>query len=178
MSDARVASPSGASNPSRLFVIGLGANLGDRLATLRSALRAIGGLGSLEGVSALYETQAVGPPQPDYLNGAALLSAGLAPNQLLDALLAIERAHGRERRERWGPRTLDLDLLHSPGLVLDDPALTLPHAELHRRPFALVPLLEVLPDACDARSGASYSELLASLDRSSLRRLETASRWP
>src|SRR5260221_14597632 len=100
----------------RLYVIGLGANLGDRLRTLQSAVIALETQGKLAAVSHLYESAAVGPPQPDYLNAAVLLESVLSPAELLTGLLAIERAHGRERRERWGPRTLDLDLLHSPGL--------------------------------------------------------------
>src|SRR5690349_1258159 len=111
----------------RQYVIGLGANLGDRLRTLRSALTGLAALGQLQRVSALYETAAVGPPQPDYLNAAVLLDSALEPIAMLQGLLAVERAHGRERRERWGPRTLDLDLLFSPGLELTEPSLTLPH---------------------------------------------------
>jgi 2-amino-4-hydroxy-6-hydroxymethyldihydropteridine diphosphokinase len=161
----------------RSYVVGLGANLGDRRAALQSAVLALGAHGRVVQVSDLYETAAVGPPQPDYLNAAALLSSKLAPRALLGALLAIEKAHGRERRERWGPRTLDLDLLCSPGLVLSEPDLTLPHPELPRRAFALVPLLDVLPDARDARSGARYQSLLATLDTGSVRRVERRSAW-
>ena len=160
------------------YVVGLGANLGDRLTTLASAVRALAHEGVVLRLSSVYETQAVGPPQPDYLNAAILLGSTLPPLELLGALLTIERAHGRERRERWGPRTLDLDLLYSPGLELNDPVLTLPHPELHCRPFALVPLLDVLPDARDERSGVSYQMLLDALGRGSVRRFETDSAWP
>jgi 2-amino-4-hydroxy-6-hydroxymethyldihydropteridine diphosphokinase len=160
------------------YVVGLGANLGDRHATLTSAVGKLGGLGAVLAVSSLYETQAVGPPQPDYLNAAVLLASRLAPHELMAALLTIERDHGRERRQRWGPRTLDLDLLYSPGLALDDPTLTVPHPELLHRPFALAPLVDVLPDARDARSGASYAERLALLGTSSIRRLESTNAWP
>ena len=114
------------------YVVGLGANLGDRLTTLASAVRALAHEGVVLRLSSVYETQAVGPPQPDYLNAAILLGSTLPPLELLGALLTIERAHGRERRERWGPRTLDLDLLYSPGLELNDPVLTLPHPERQR----------------------------------------------
>jgi 2-amino-4-hydroxy-6-hydroxymethyldihydropteridine diphosphokinase len=161
----------------RRYVIGLGANLGDRLATLKSALLGLSQHGSILSVSDVYESAAVGPPQPDYLNAAALLQSPLAPTRLLEALLGVERAHGRERRERWGPRTLDLDLLFSPGLVLSTPELTLPHPELTRRAFALRPLVEVAVDARDPRSGALYSELLSTLGDQSLRRLETSPGW-
>lgn len=161
----------------RIYVIGLGANLGDRLAALRSASCALGDLGRVLRLSHLYETAAIGPPQPDYLNAAALLESTLAPERLMEGLLDIERAHGRQRRERWGPRTLDLDLLHSPGLVVDQPGLTLPHPELERRAFALRPLLDVAPEARDARSAVPYAALLRALDDPSVRRVETVESW-
>src|SRR6266540_2141687 len=125
----------------RRYVIGLGANLGDRLAALKSAVLALQEHGIVLAVSDLYESAALGPPQPDFLNAAVLLESSLNPQRLLVELLAVERAHGRQRRERWGPRTLDLDLLDSPGLVLTGSELTLPHPELLRRAFALGPLL-------------------------------------
>lgn len=161
----------------RSYVIGLGANLGDRLAALKSALVALAQLGSLQGLSALYETAAVGPPQPDYLNAAVLLESRRAPLELLAQLLEVERQHGRERRERWGPRTLDLDLLFSPSLVLSEPALTLPHPELNRRVFALAPLLDVAPEARDPVSGERYADVMRALGEQGVRRLETAPGW-
>jgi 2-amino-4-hydroxy-6-hydroxymethyldihydropteridine diphosphokinase len=159
------------------YVVGLGANLGDRRAALQSAVLALAALGWVRQLSDLYETAAVGPAQPDYLNAAVLLESGLPPGASMAALLEIERDHGRERRERWGPRTLDLYLLCSPGLVREEPGLTLPHPEVGRRAFALVPLLDVLPDARDARSGVGYRELLAGLESASVRRVETRSSW-
>ena len=161
----------------RSFVIGLGANLGDRVATLKSAVLELAMLGQVRAISALYETAAVGPPQPDYLNAAVLLESSRAPSELLAQLLEVERSHGRERRERWGPRTLDLDLLFSPALVLREPALTLPHPELTRRVFALAPLLDVAPGACDPLSAEPYANLLAALGDQGVRRLETAEHW-
>ena len=161
----------------RPYVVGLGANLGDRRATLQSAVLALGHRGSVLQLSDLYETVAVGPAQPDYLNAAVLLESGLAPGALMAALLALEHQHGRERRERWGPRTLDLDLLCCPGLVCEEAGLTLPHPELVHRAFALVPLLDVLPDGRDVRSGVSYRDLLAGLDGTSVRRVETRASW-
>jgi 2-amino-4-hydroxy-6-hydroxymethyldihydropteridine diphosphokinase len=161
----------------RSYVIGLGANLGDRLSTLKSAIVALRPHGLLEGVSDLYECAPVGPPQPDFLNAAVLLDSALAPGQLLKELLAIERAHGRERRERWGPRTLDLDLLFSPLLVLNDPDLTLPHPELTRRAFALAPLVDVAHEARDPRSGTRYAELLLALGEQGVRRIQSSAGW-
>jgi 2-amino-4-hydroxy-6-hydroxymethyldihydropteridine diphosphokinase len=163
--------------PRHRYVIGLGANLGDRLAALKSAVLALQEHGSVLAVSDLYESTAVGPPQPDFLNAAVLLESSLSPRLLLAELLTVERAHGRERRERWGPRTLDLDLLDSPGLVLNDPDLTVPHPELLRRAFALGPLLDVAPEARDPRSGCRYADFALPLEAQGVRRLEIGSSW-
>jgi 2-amino-4-hydroxy-6-hydroxymethyldihydropteridine diphosphokinase len=160
-----------------LYVVGLGANLGDRLATLRSAVLALGAHGTVTRVSSVYATAAVGPPQPDYLNAAVLLASDLPPSALLAQLLDIERRHGRERRERWGPRSLDLDLLLSPGLSVAEPGLTVPHPELRRRAFALVPLLDVLPDAVDERSGSAYADVVLALGRSSVQLFLSSESW-
>lgn len=158
-------------------MIGLGANLGDRVATLKSAVGALADAGRVRATSHLYETEAVGPPQPSYLNAAVLLDSVLTPGQLLQQLLAIEQAHGRERRERWGPRTLDLDILHSPDLVVSEPNLTLPHPELTRRAFALVPLLDVLPAAVEPLTHQAYADLARALSTAGLRQLETSTKW-
>jgi len=164
-------------NENKIYVVGLGSNLGDGKTTLKSAVLALKRCGTVRAVSGLYESAAVGPPQPDYLNAAALLESALAPVQLLSQLLDIERAHGRERRERWGPRTLDLDLLHSPDLVLNEPSLTLPHPELTARAFALAPLVEVLPEAHDPRSGTRYADLLRAIAEPRLRLVDTSATW-
>lgn len=138
--------------PAMQVVIGLGTNLGDRDATLvaaRSALASTEGIALLD-ASPVYETAPIGPPQPDYLNAALLIATGLAPEGVLARCLAIERGLGRERRERWGARTIDLDLLWADDLEgavrLATPTLTLPHPELEARAFALAPLLDVRPD--------------------------------
>jgi 2-amino-4-hydroxy-6-hydroxymethyldihydropteridine diphosphokinase len=164
-------------DPRRSYVIGLGANLGDRLGTLKSAVLALQAHGTVLAVSDLYESAAIGPPQPDFLNAAVLLESSLGPQRLLVELLAVERAHGRERRERWGPRTLDLDLLDSPGVALNESNLTLPHPALLRRAFALRPLLDVAPDARDPHSGRSYAELALPLAAQGVRRLKIGSSW-
>ncbi len=159
-------------------VIGLGSNLGDRLENLRAALRALGELGSLPAVSALYETEPVGPPQARFLNAAVRLASGTEPRALLPALLAIEQRAGRERRERWGPRTLDLDMLWVEGFMCDDVGLKVPHPELRRRAFALVPLLDVAPDASDPRDGMAYTRVSVELDLSVVREVEgSRERW-
>jgi 2-amino-4-hydroxy-6-hydroxymethyldihydropteridine diphosphokinase len=152
-------------------VLGLGSNLGDRLRFFRAAARELQVHGEITSVSALYETLAIGPAQPDYLNAALRFRTSLPPLTLLAALLEIERASGRVRLERWGPRTLDLDLLLIAGRVVDAPGLVVPHRELTRRAFALLPLLDVAPEACDPASGQRYSEVASALDRTGVREL-------
>ena len=108
----------------------------------------IAALGTLGAVSSVYETDPVGDvPQGPYLNAVAVVETSMAPRPLLDELLALERAAGRERRIRWGPRTLDLDLLVCGGVVVDAVGLAVPHPELLERRFVLEPLLEAWPDA-------------------------------
>lgn len=133
--------------------IGLGSNVGDRLAMLRGAVIGLRELGELTRLSAVYETDAVGPAQAAFLNAAVLLDTTLEPLALLDALLAIERGLGRERRERWGPRTIDLDVLWIDGVAVDDARLSVPHPQLTERAFAMQTLLDVAPGARDPRSG-------------------------
>lgn len=152
-------------------VLGLGSNLGDRRATLVAAVRELEALGRVVGVSALYETDPVGPPQPDYLNAAVRLHTATSPEALLAELLAIERRHGRVRRERWGPRCLDLDILWIVGSCVRMPELEVPHPELERRPFALLPLLDVAPGAAPPEGGPGYAALASRLDISGVRRL-------
>lgn len=132
--------------------VGLGGNVGDAAATLRAAFAELDALPEtrLLRASRLYRTPAWGvADQPDFVNAAAMLETALPAQALLVHLLAIERAHGRERDadRRWGPRTLDLDLLLYGDAVLDEPGLHLPHPRLHERAFALMPLVEIAPDA-------------------------------
>jgi len=130
--------------------VGLGSNLGDRAATLTRAVELLGRVRGIEvvAVSGFRETDPVGYfDQPPFLNGAAALDTTLAPQGLLHALLEIERELGRTRLgPRYGPRTIDLDLLLVDGIVVDEPGLTVPHPRLHERSFALEPLAELDPD--------------------------------
>jgi 7,8-dihydro-6-hydroxymethylpterin- pyrophosphokinase len=153
--------------------VGLGSNLGDRAAYLLLGLSALSRLPEtrLLRLSPVYETDPVGPPQPPYLNMVAELETELSPKGLLAEMLRIEKALGRERRERWGPRTLDLDLLLYGDLVLEEAGLSVPHPRLHERAFVLVPLLDLLPEGRHPLLGQSFAELLASLDASSVRPL-------
>jgi 2-amino-4-hydroxy-6-hydroxymethyldihydropteridine diphosphokinase len=141
--------------------VALGANLGDREATIEAAVAALPGVVA---VSQLRETDPVGVvDQPQFLNGAAALETELSPRELLDALLAVERELGRERRERWGPRTIDLDLLLYGGETIDEPGLTVPHPRLHERRFALEPLLDLDPELAIPGRGR-VEDVLAELD--------------
>ena len=148
--------------------VGLGANLGDREDTIRRAVALVDELAGVDvvSVSSLRETEPWGPvEQPRYLNGAVAVETDLPPRELLDALLEIERRLGRARddEERWGPRTIDLDLLLYGDLVLDEPGLDVPHPRLHERRFALEPLAELALDAFVPGRGTA-AELLRALD--------------
>jgi 2-amino-4-hydroxy-6-hydroxymethyldihydropteridine diphosphokinase len=126
--------------------ISLGSNLGDSLRTLRQAVVALGGLGAVVAASSVYETDPVGlTEQPAFLNAVVELDTTLEPLPLLDALLAIEADSGRERGIRFGPRTLDLDLIWYDGLQLESDRLTLPHPRAHEREFVLRPLADIAP---------------------------------
>lgn len=129
--------------------VALGANLGDPLATLQSALTALADIPAtdLVSTSSLYRTAPVGlRNQPDFVNAVALLQTTLRPRQLLEALFDIEALFGRSRSVPNAPRTLDLDLLLHGDATLDERRLTLPHPRMHLRAFVLVPLLEIAPD--------------------------------
>jgi 2-amino-4-hydroxy-6-hydroxymethyldihydropteridine diphosphokinase len=148
-----------------MAVVGLGANLGDRLAAMRAAVRELGRSSDVLATSPVYETEPVGPAQPRFLNAAVLLAWAGSPEELLRELLAVEARLGRVRGERWGPRAIDLDLLWVEGVVAEGVELTVPHPGLRERAFALVPLLDVAPDARDPRSGEAYEQVLAALAR-------------
>ena len=158
-------------------MVGLGANLGGRQEALSAAISACADLGELWAVSSLYESDPVGPPQPEFLNAALRLGTELRPEALLERLLAVERAAGRERRERWGPRPLDLDILWIEGLSVASEGLSVPHPRLTERAFALLPLLDVAPDARDPRTGEPYAEIAGRIDRSGVRCLSQQQWW-
>ena len=141
--------------------VGLGANLGDREGTIRAAVAQLPGVVA---VSPLRETDPVGvTEQPRFLNGVAALETELSPRELLDVLLAVERRLGRERRERWGPRTIDLDLLLYGDEAIDEDGLTVPHPRLHERRFVLEALAELAPTLVIPGLGR-VEDLLAELD--------------
>jgi 2-amino-4-hydroxy-6-hydroxymethyldihydropteridine diphosphokinase len=147
--------------------IGLGSNLGDRERTIEDAvalLRADPGL-DVVSVSSLRETEPWGPvEQPRFLNGAAEVETSLPPREVLGVLLDIERRLGRVREERFGPRTIDLDLLLYGDAVVDEPGLIVPHPRLHERAFALEPLQELVPGLVVAGRGSVVALLAALAD--------------
>jgi len=129
--------------------LGIGSNLGDRLATLQQAVDLLGaerGV-TLTACSRVWETDPVGgPPQPDFLNAVLRARIDLDPLELLAACQRVEAALGRQRDGRWGPRTVDIDVLLLDERAIDDPDLTVPHPRMHERAFVLMPLLEIDPD--------------------------------
>jgi 2-amino-4-hydroxy-6-hydroxymethyldihydropteridine diphosphokinase len=151
--------------------IGLGSNLGDRLANLQFAIDSLNAtVGTqVHCISPVYETDPVGgPAQDDYLNAVAVLKTILSPEQLLDATQQIELAANRERSEHWGPRTLDLDLLAMDDLTLNSQNLVLPHPRAHERGFVLLPWSTLDPDYL-IPGHRCVSELLAEVDVSGVR---------
>jgi 2-amino-4-hydroxy-6-hydroxymethyldihydropteridine diphosphokinase len=145
--------------------VGLGSNLGDREATIRRAVALLGAEDGVEfvAVSTLRETEPLGVvDQPRFLNGVAAFETELSPQAFLDRLLAVERELGRDRprEQRWGPRTIDLDLLLYGDEVVDEPGLTVPHPRLHERSFVLEPLDEVAP-GLRLPDGRAVRDLLA-----------------
>lgn len=157
--------------------VGVGSNLGDRWAHLAQAAK---GLRSSSGVavlraSAVWETAPMGPPQPHYLNAVLELESRLPADRLHELLRLVEDGEGRLRDERWGPRTLDLDLLLFGDERIDTPGLQVPHPGLARRRFVLQPLAELCPDLEVPGAGATVAELLAACPPAELRE---AGRYP
>ena len=157
--------------------IGLGANLNQPVQQLQQAIRALQQLpcSELIAVSSLYGSKPMGPQdQPDYVNAVAALDTTLEAEALLDALQQIEQLHGRQRKaERWGPRTLDLDILLYGTLVINSSRLTVPHYGLHQREFVLYPLYEIAP-LLQLPDGTVLSSLLAQVPLNGLQKLPSS----
>jgi 2-amino-4-hydroxy-6-hydroxymethyldihydropteridine diphosphokinase len=133
-----------------VVVLGLGANLGDRLAALQSAVDGLAARGVVATDSSrVWESEPVGGPdgQPAYLNAVIRARTGLGPEGVLEACRSVEEDLGRVREVRWGPRTIDVDVLLIEGVVRSDHELTVPHPRMHERAFVLLPLLEIDPNA-------------------------------
>ncbi|MBF2026059.1 MAG: 2-amino-4-hydroxy-6-hydroxymethyldihydropteridine diphosphokinase [Oscillatoriales cyanobacterium C42_A2020_001] len=163
----------GADDPVSRCAIALGSNLGDSLHTLEAAVAILARSPAihLEARSHWYQTKAVGPPQPDYLNGCIIVQTTLPPHMLLETLLAVEKQFGRVRRERWGPRTLDLDMLLFDDLILNTPTLQIPHPRMADRAFVLVPLAEIAPDWVEPTSRKAIAQLLQAVDCSEVQQV-------
>ncbi len=161
----------------RRVVLALGSNLGDRLGYLQEAVTALAACAGLSNaaVSAVYQTEPVGgPPQPGYLNAILTGETGCPARAVLECARQAERTAGRVRAERWGPRTLDVDVIAYGTEVCDDPELTLPHPRAHERAFVLVPWHDLDPDALLPGHGR-VADLLAGLDTAGVARLSGAS---
>lgn len=155
----------------RRAAFSLGSNQGDRVAMLQGAVDALAAVPELSvtAVSPVFETDPVGgPEQPDYLNAVAVADTSLSPRELLVHALAIEQRFGRVRNRRWGPRTLDIDLLAVADLVVDEPGLTVPHPRLLERAFVLVPWASADPTAV-LPDGSMVRELASAADRAGVR---------
>jgi len=146
--------------------LGLGANLGDPERQLAEALARLAAAEEVEvlKVSGFYRNPPLGPPdQPWYVNAVAQVKTRLEPEELLRVLQKVEQDLGRVRGERWGPRIIDLDILLYDGLIMDGPELVLPHPEMHRRAFVLLPLAEIAPEAWHPGLEKTAGELLEQL---------------
>ena len=147
--------------------LGLGSNLGDRRSFLAAAVRRLGEVGRVVAVSSLYETAPVGgPPQGSFLNAVVVVETSVGPRRLLELAQAVEREAGRRRLVRWGPRSLDVDLLLYEGPAVEEPGLRVPHPRLTGRRFALEPLVEAWPEAAlpDGALAASFLAEVADQD--------------
>lgn len=155
--------------------IGIGSNLGDPVAQAKQAIAALKDISDsrLMSVSSLYASKPMGPSyQPDYVNAVAMLETSLEPLALLDALQHIEQTQGRVRKaERWGPRTLDLDILLISDLTIEQPRLTVPHYGMREREFVLYPLLEIAPQLV-LPDGTALEQLTTQCPRNGLEIVE------
>ena len=161
----------------RHVVLALGSNLGDRLGCLQAGVDALTADRQIRAsaVSGVYETSPVGgPEQPDYLNAVLIAVSSLPARALLDRSQAAERASGRVRTVRWGPRTLDIDIITCDAETSTDPALTLPHPRAHERAFVLVPWLDADPSA-ELPGFGRVADLAASVDDGSIRQRDDLS---
>jgi len=154
--------------------IALGSNLGDSQTIVQEAIATLNRIPGItvDRASHLYRTAPLGPPQPDYLNACVLVSTYFLPEMLLDILLQVEAQFGRIRRERWGPRRLDLDLLLYDDWIVNSPTLQVPHPRMHERAFVLVPLAEIASGWVNPVQGRAIADLLQAVDTTGIRLLE------
>jgi 2-amino-4-hydroxy-6-hydroxymethyldihydropteridine diphosphokinase len=153
--------------------LGLGANLGERDANINRALVELVRTGAcrLTRVSSVYETDPVGiADQPDFLNAAAAVETALPPHELLRTIRSIERGLGREKTRKWGPRHIDIDILLYGDMCVTEGSLEIPHPEMHRRAFVLVPLTEIAPAAVHPRLGCTVEQMSADIGSEGVRK--------
>ena len=132
----------------KIVYLSLGSNLGDRAANLQTAITKLAGLGEVVAVSCFYETEPVElTAQPWFLNCAVKLDTEKMPRQLISGILALEQGMGRQRKQKKGPRIIDIDILLFGSSIIEIPSLTVPHPKMHERRFVLEPLAEIAPDA-------------------------------
>ncbi|MEL6489562.1 MAG: 2-amino-4-hydroxy-6-hydroxymethyldihydropteridine diphosphokinase [Cyanobacteria bacterium J06634_6] len=150
--------------------IALGSNLGDSNKIITDAIAVIDTAPGIQvaGRSHLYKTAPVGPPQPDYINACITVSTTLSPRNLLHKLLDIEGQYGRVRKERWGARSLDLDLLLYGDRIIELPGLSLPHPRMHERAFVLVPLMDIAPQWSHPKLHRTIEQLFTHLAQQKL----------
>ncbi len=156
------------------ILLSLGSNLGDREINLRTALECLEEAGiSVTSRSSLYETEPVDlQDQPNFVNLVCEVKTLLAPNQLLETCLTVEKDMGRERNQRWGPRKIDIDILFYGEEIIDQPQLQIPHPRLSQRRFVLVPLEEIAPSFRDPKTGETMTQLCSLCpDRSWVKRI-------
>lgn len=147
-------------NKKESAIIHLGSNLGFRATYLLGAIEAMKELGEINASSSVYETEPWGnQEQPNFLNQAVELMTELPPLELLSSLRKIEESMGRIRDEKWGPRTIDLDIVFYEDWTVDEDALTIPHPHMHERAFVLIPLLEICPDHIHPKLNMAVWEL-------------------
>ena len=151
--------------------IGIGSNEGDRLEHVSRAIQRLSHTPGMQvsRMATIYDTEPVGPPQPEYLNTVIELDTALSPHQLLETLKLLERQLGRvPSTQRWGPRVIDLDILLYDDRVLNEPALIIPHPRLHERRFVLEPLAQLAPQLLHPVLKQTIAQLLAALPASTL----------
>ena len=153
--------------------VAMGSNLGESRQTLDAAIQTLADHPKIELISrsSWYRTAPVGPPQPDYINVCVVLAVQLTPQELLNTLLGVEQQFGRVRQERWGARTLDLDLILYNQLILTTPHLQIPHPRMRERAFVLVPLAEIAPRWIDPVTKEAIAQLVGAVDCSGVTKL-------
>ena len=155
------------------YYLGLGSNMGDRERYLRQALDMVGAVDGITvaAVSSIYETVPVGgPEQRDYCNAVVAIETGMTPRLVLETMLRIEKSLGRTRETRWGPRTIDIDVLMAGDLVVREEGLEIPHPRYRERAFVLAPFAEIASEERDPETGSTIGDIARGIDASGVRK--------